>query len=176
MIERIRGLAFLFGAMLGISALSSCVAPTDSSGSLQPGKVFLADAEEEVFSEILQAKQRVVLQIELVDTVRPPQRLTLDGRRGYSVQAGHRRVQFRVLLPSTGWKDSGSREARGYFDILLVEGHRYQVAGEYDGSERRFHLFDFTTHERVSAAVDLGFFAPVRREIQYLPLIIPIKT
>jgi hypothetical protein len=165
----------LLGAILGVLLLTSCTAPSEISGAVPPGMAFLADAKEETYSEILQKKQRIVLQIELVDTVRPLQRLALDGRSGYVVPAGTRRVQFRVLLPSTGLADSRSREARGYFDVLLVGGKTYQMAGNYEGNKRTFFLRDLTKNESVTPPVDLGFFGPVRREIEYLPIIIPIK-
>lgn len=167
---------------LGIASLAliltftGCNTPTTPDGGLPPGTAFLGDTEEKAYSEILQKDVRVVLQIELVDSVRPQQRLTLDQQRGYVVPAGERRVQFRVLLPSAGMMDSGAREARGYVDVTLFAGHRYCVAGKYAGNKRAFHLRDMTTNQPVSPEIDLGFFAPVRRDYQFVPIIIPIKT
>lgn len=159
-----------------LAVFAGCNTPTTTDGGLPPGAAFLADTEEQAFSEILQKDVRVVLQFELVDSVRPKQRLTLHQQRGFVVPAGERRVQFRVLLPSAGMMDSGAREARGYVDATLVEGHRYCVAGKYAGNKRAFHLRDMTTNQPVSPEIDLGFFAPVQRDAMPIPLIIPIKT
>lgn len=164
-------------ASLGLLiAFTGCNTPTTPDAGLPPGTAFLADTEEKAFSEILQKDVRVVLQFELVDSVRPKQRLTLGQQKGYVVPAGERRVQFRVLLPSAGMMDSGAREARGFLDVTLVDGHRYRIAGSYAGNKRTFHLLDMTTNQPVSPEIDLGFFAPVHRGPDYIPIIIPIKT
>ena len=136
---------------------------------------FLSDSEDEIYSEVLQHNHRILLQVELVDSVRPPHRISLDGLRGYSVPAGSRRVQFRILLPSAGLTDSRAREARGFVDVELVAGHHYHVAGNYAGSVRTFYLLDQTTNQSASPAIDLGFFGPVPLNNQYIPIIIPIK-
>jgi len=169
---RLRHLFIL--AMLGV--LTACSTPTVAPVQPSPATAFLADAEEKVYSPLLERDQRVLLQIELVDTVRPRQRRQSGNESGYAIPAGTHRVQFRVLLPSTGWQDSGAREARGFFDVTLAAGHRYRVAGRYEQGKRLFHLLDTTTNQAVSPEVDLGFFAPVQRNGQYIPIIIPIKT
>lgn len=176
MLTRCDRVLLLCGFCIGILLLGSCSSPISDAVALAPGDAFLGDAEEEIYSDVLQAKQRVILQIELVDTVRPRQRLALEGVRGYAVPAGKRRVQFRVLLPSTGWTDSRTREARGFFDVELLPGHRYRIAGRYAGNVRTFRLVDLATNEAISPEIDLGFFGPVRQEQQFVPLIIPLKT
>lgn len=169
-------LLLLFGLCFAVVLLGSCSNPTSAAAALAPETAFLSDAEEETYSEVLQAKQRIILQIELVDTVRPQHRVTLQSLRGYAVPAGNRRVQFRVVLPSTSLMDSRSREARGFFDVNLVGGHRYRIAGRYEGNARTFRLIDLDSNETISPEIDLGFFGPIRREQQFVPLIIPIKN
>ncbi len=144
--------------------------------SLPPDSVFLANCEEATFSEILQRQQRIVLQIELVDTARPQHQMKREALRGYLIPTGGHRVQFRVLLPSAGLTDSRAREARGFFDVLLVAGHSYRVAGNYNDKPHTFHLLDMTKNSPVSPALDLGFFSPVQLDLQFIPIFIPMKT
>jgi len=89
--------------------------------SLPPDSVFLANCEEATFSEILQRQQRIVLQIELVDTARPQHQMKREALRGYLIPTGGHRVQFRVLLPSAGLTDSRAREARGSLTSYLSQ-------------------------------------------------------
>jgi hypothetical protein len=166
-----RLLLLLVVASLGVG--STCAKEALAVDATQ--MAFVADSEERTFSEILQKNQRVLLYIELIDTARPKQRKTIDKLRGFLVPPGARRVQFRVVLPSMGLMDSRAREARGYFDVNLQPGHRYRVAGYYEGTIRRFHLLDLTTNEPVTPPLDLGFFGPVRREALFVPIIIPVK-
>jgi hypothetical protein len=161
-------------ALLG--ALAACSSPGTTGASLPADAAFLADNEERFYSEIAGKDQRVSLRIELVDAVRPRQRVTVDGVECYAIPAGNRRVQFRIVLPSTGWNDSRAREARGFADVTLVAGHRYLVTGKYDQTKRAFRLLDKGTNQAVSPEVDVGFFAPVERSREYIPIFIPIKA
>src|SRR6187431_2572659 len=89
-----RWLNVLLGAAM---LLLASHAGAKSTAPVDPAQMaFLGNSEEQTFSEILQKNQRILLQIELVDMVRPKQRKTIDKMAGYLVPPGDRRVQFRV--------------------------------------------------------------------------------
>lgn len=152
---------------------AGCAAPPEVS--VAPDACFLADIKEEVYSEILQGKQEILISFELVDGVRPRQSATLNQIAGHWVPAGRRRLQFRVVLPAVGWNDGGGREARGVIDAELQPGQGYKITGHFESGPRTFYLANLISGQPVSEPIDLGFFVPVNRAKQFIPIFIPIR-
>ncbi len=161
----------LFAATAGL-LLGGC---STSAPTVPANACFLADTEERFHSEILQGEQRVVMQIELVDGVRPAPSADLEQLKGRWVPEGARRVQFRVYLPPVGWNDGRPREARAAVDVDLQAGHRYKVAGKLKDGLREFYLVDIGSGKPVTDPIDMGFFAPVEGPKGFIPIIIPMK-
>lgn len=159
-------------AMLGVGCANT--ATTQSTPTADTA--IIANSEERLYSEILQGNQRILMQIELVDGVRPPRKHTVGNRKAVIVPSGARRIQFRVYLPSVGWNDGNGREARAAVDVELRAGHTYQFTGSPGAPTNHILLRDLTTGDVVTPPIDVGFFAPVPHGGSgYIPIILPIK-